>query len=114
MTVLHNNEDKYIKAAASKCLNKEEITKVFDGKLSARTTLNTNKLTSHKDFDKDDPSIKHKALLAREHAGKMAGKIHLKCVNNVHSQLRTFLRQFNAVSTNFQKTILAVMPAKMI
>jgi transposase-like protein len=106
VTALQRNGDKYLKAVASKRLSKEEIAKVFDGKLAERTTLITDKHPSYKAFAKDNPSIKHKALLAKEHVDKIDGKIHLQGVNNVHSQLRTFLRPFHGVSSKYLQNYL--------
>lgn len=106
MTAVQRNGGKYLKAVASKRLSKEEIAKVFDGKLSEKTTLITDKHPSYRAFAKDNPTIKHKALLAKEHVDKSDGKIHLQSVNNVHSQLRTFLRPFNGVSSKYLQNYL--------
>ena len=61
--------------------------------------LITDKHHSHKAFAKDNPDIKHKALLAKNHVDRDDKTIHLQKVNNVHSQLRTFLRPFDGVSS---------------
>lgn len=106
VTAVQRNGGKYYKAVASKRLSKEEITKVFDGKLSEKTTSITDKHPSYRAFVKDNPSIKHKALLAKEPVDKSDGKIHLQRVNNVHSQLRTFLRPFNGVSSKYLQNYL--------
>lgn len=106
VTAVQRNGGKYLKAVASKRLSKEEIAKVFDGKLSEKTTLITDKHPSYRAFAKDNPTIKHKALLAKEHVDKSDGKVHLQRVNNVHSQLRTFLRPFNGVSSKYLQNYL--------
>jgi transposase-like protein len=106
VTAVQRNGGKYLKAVASKRLSKEEIAKVLDGKLSEKTTLITDKHPSYRAFAKDNPTIKHKALLAKEHVDKSDGKVHLQRVNNVHSQLRTFLRPFNGVSSKYLQNYL--------
>ena len=64
------NVKKHLKAVESKRLSKEDIKKVFEGKLSENATLITDKHPSYRAFAKDNPSIKHKALLAKEHVDK--------------------------------------------
>jgi ribosomal protein L16 Arg81 hydroxylase len=73
----------------------------LDGKLADNATLITNKYPSYKAFAKDNPKIKHKALLAKDHVDKNDKTIHLQKVNQVHSQLRIFLRPFNGVSSKY-------------
>jgi len=106
VTAVERNGNKYLKAVESKRLSKEEIEKVFDGKLSENATLITDKHPSFRAFAKDNPSIKHKALLAKEHVDKTDKSIHLQKVNNVHSQLRKFLRPFNGVSSKYLQNYL--------
>lgn len=106
VTAVQRNGDKYLKAVASKRLSKEEIAKVFDGKLADNTTLITDKHSSYKAFAKSKPTIKHKTLLAKDHVDKIDSSIHLQKVNNVHSQLRTFLRPFNGVSSKYLQNYL--------
>jgi len=106
VTAVERNGNKYLKAVESKRLSKEEISKAFDGKLSESATLITDKHPSYKAFAKDHPSIKHKALLAKEHVDKTDKSIHLQKVNNVHSQLRSFLRPFNGVSSKYLQNYL--------
>jgi len=101
VTAVERNGSKYLKAVESKRLSKEEIKKVFEGKLSENATLITDKHPSYRAFAKDNPSIKHKTLLAKEHVDKNDKSIHLQKVNNVHSQLRKFLRPFNGVSSKY-------------
>jgi transposase-like protein len=106
VTAVQRNGDKYLKAVVSKRLSKEQIAKVFDGKLADNTTLITDKHPSYKAFVKDNPTIKHKRLLAKEHVDKIDKTIHLQKVNNVHSQLRAFLRPFNGVSSKYLQNYL--------
>lgn len=107
VTAVQRNGVKYLKAVASKRLSKEQITEVFDGKLADNTTLITDKHPSYKAFTRDNPTIKHKALLAKDHVDKMDKTIHLQRVNNVHSQLRTFLKPFNGVSSKYLQNYLS-------
>ena len=106
VTVVQRNGEKLLKAVASKRLSKQEIEKVLDGKLADNTTLITDKHPSYKAFAKDNPLIKHKALLAKDHVDKNDKTIHLQKVNNVHTQLRTFLRPFNGVSSKYLQNYL--------
>ncbi len=106
VTAVQRNGDKYLKAVASKRLTKQQIAKVFEGKLADNTTLITDKHPSYKAFVKDNPTIKHKRLLAKNHEAKMDKTIHLQKVNNIHSQLRTFLRPFNGVSSKYLQNYL--------
>jgi len=106
VTAVQRNGEKYLKAVESKRLSKDEITKVMDGKLADNTTLITDKHPSYKSFAKENPNIKHKALLAKEHVDKSDKTVHLQNVNNVHSQLRTFLRPFNGVSSKYLQNYL--------
>ena len=106
VTAVERGGDKYLKAVVSKRLSKEEITKALDGRLDEKATLITDKHPSYKAFAKDHPSIKHKALLAKEHVDGKDKTIHLQKVNNVHAQLRTFLRPFNGVSSKYLQNYL--------
>lgn len=106
VTAVQRNGDKYLKAVVSKRLSEKEIKKVLDGKLADNTTLITDKHPSYKAFAKSNPTIKHKALLAKDHVDKNDSSIHLQKVNNVHSQLRTFLRPFNGVSSKYLQNYL--------
>jgi len=106
VTAVERNGNKYLKAVESKRLSKEEIEKVFEGKLSENAILITDKHPSYRAFAKDNPAIKHKALLAKEHVDKTDKSIHLQKVNNVHSQLRKFLRPFNGVSSKYLQNYL--------
>jgi len=106
VTAVERKGEKYLKAVVSKRLTKEEITKALDGKLTSGATLITDKHPSYKAFAKDNPTIKHKALLAKDHADRDDKTIHLQKVNNVHTQLRTFLRPFNGVSSKYLQNYL--------
>jgi len=106
VTAVERNGNKYLKAVESKRLSKEEIASVFEGKLSENATLITDKHPSYRAFAKDNPSIKHKRLLAKEHVDKNDKTIHLQKVNNVHSQLRKFLSPFNGVSSKYLQNYL--------
>ena len=106
VTAVQRNGEKYLKAVASKRLTKAQIEKALDGKLANNTTLITDKHPSYKAFAKDNPTIKHKALLAKDHVDKNDKTIHLQKVNNVHAQLRTFLRPFNGVSSKYLQNYL--------
>ena len=74
--------------------------------MSDKATLITDKHPSYKAFAKDNPTIKHKALLAKDHVDRDDKTIHLQKVNNIHSQLRTFLRPFNGVSSKYLQNYL--------
>ena len=106
VTAVERKGEKYLKAVASKRLSRKEIAKVLDGKLADNTTLITDKHPSFKAFAKDNPDIKHKALLAKEHIDKNDKSIHLQKVNNVHAELRKFLRPFNGVSSKYLQNYL--------
>lgn len=106
VTAVERNGEKYLKAVVSKRLSKEEISKALDGKLTDKVTLITDKHPSYKAFAKDNPTIKHKALLAKDHVDRQDKSIHLQKVNNVHSQLRAFLRPFNGVSSKYLQNYL--------
>ena len=106
VTAVSRNGEKMLKAVESKRLNKKEIAKVLDGKLADDSTLITDKHPSYKAYIKDNPSIKHKRLLAKDHVDKNDKSIHLQKVNNVHSQLRSFLKPFNGVSSKYLQNYL--------
>ena len=106
VTAVERNGGKYLKAVESKRLSKEEIAKALDGKLTDNTTMITDKHPSYKAFAKDNPTIKHKTLLAKDHVDKKDKNVHLQKVNNVHSQLRSFLRPFNGVSSKYLQNYL--------
>jgi transposase-like protein len=106
VTAVSRNGQKILTAVESKRLNKKEIAKVMDGKLADNSTLITDKHPSYKAYAKDNPTIKHKQLLAKDHVDKKDKTLHLQKVNNVHSQLRGFLRPFNGVSSKYLQNYL--------
>lgn len=106
VTAVQRNGERYLKAVESKRLTSEEITKALDGKLLDNTTLITDKHASYKLFAKENQTIKHKSVLAKEHVNKKDKSIHLQHVNNTHSQLRAFLRPFNGVSSKYLQNYL--------
>ena len=106
VTAVQRNGEKFLKAVETKRLSKKDIEKVFDGKLVDNTTLITDKHHSYKAFIKDNSTIKHKTLLAKEHVDKNDKSIHLQSVNNTHKQVRTFLKPFNGVSSKYLQNYL--------
>ena len=106
VTAVQRNGDKYLKAVVSKRLSEQQIEKALDGKLVEGTTLITDKHPSYKAFANTNPTIKHKALLAKDHVDKNDSTIHLQKVNNVHAQLRKFLSPFNGVSSKYIQNYL--------
>jgi hypothetical protein len=78
----------------------------LDSKLADNPTLITSKNSSYKAYTENNPSIKHKQLLAKDHVDKNDNSIHLQKVNNVHSQLRGFLRPFNGFSSKYLQNFL--------
>ncbi len=106
VTAVERKGNKYLKAVVSKRLSKEEITRALGGMLADNTTLITDKHPSYKAFAKENPSIRHKALLAKEYVDKKDKTKHLQKVNNIHSQLRKFLRPFNGVSSKYLQNYL--------
>ena len=90
VTAVQRKGEKYLRAVESKRLSAEEITKALDGKLADQTTLITDKHPSYKLFAKENKSIKHRSVIAKEHVNKEDNSIHLQHVNNIHSQLRKF------------------------
>lgn len=105
LTAIERKGSKYLRAIESKRLSKAEIEKTLDGKIAEEATLITDKHPSFRAFVKDN-QIKHKTILAKEHIGKADKTIHLQNVNNLHSQLRTFLRPFNGVSSKYLQNYL--------
>ncbi len=106
VTAVQRDGEKYLKAVETKRLSKEDIEKVFEDKLAKNTILITDKHPSFKAYAKDKPSIKHKALLAKDHVDKKDSSIHLQKVNNIHKQLRDFLKPFNGVSSKYLQNYL--------
>jgi transposase-like protein len=106
VAAVSRNGEKILKAVESKRLNKEQIAKVLDGKLAESATLITDKHSSYKAYAKDNPNLKHKRLLAKDHVDKKDKTIHLQKVNNEHKQLRGFLKPFNGVSSKYLQNYL--------
>ncbi|PCI11697.1 MAG: hypothetical protein COB73_01580 [Flavobacteriaceae bacterium] len=106
VTAVSRSGEKILTAVESKRLSKKEIAKVMDGKLAKNATLITDKHPSYRAYAKDNPTIKHKQLLAKDHVDKNDKTLHLQKVNNVHSQLRGFLRPFNGVSSKYLQNYL--------
>ena len=106
VTAVQRNGEKYLRAVESKRLSADEITKAINGKLTDQTTLITDKHPSYKLFAKENPTIKHKLVVANEHVSKNDKNVHLQHVNNTHSQLRVFLAPFNGVSSKYLQNYL--------
>lgn len=85
VTAVERKGNKYLRAVETKRLSKEDITKALAGKLDDNSTLITDKHPSYKAFAKENPSIKHKTLLAKEHVDKNDKGINLQKVNNTHA-----------------------------
>ena len=98
--------NKFFRVVETKRLNKEQIAKALDGKIANGTTLITDKHYSYLSYTKDNDTITHKRLLAKEHVDKRNKNIHLQKVNNVHSQVRDFIRPFNGVSSKYLQNYL--------
>lgn len=97
---------KFFRVVETKRLSKEQIAKALDGKIADGTTLITDKHYSYLSYTKDNDTITHKRLLAKEHVDKRNKNIHLQKVNNVHSQVRDFIRPFNGVSSKYLQNYL--------
>lgn len=93
--------NKFFKVVASKRLTKNQIEQALDGKIAEGSTLITDKHSSYKSFAKDHEGITHKRLLAKDHVDKKDKSIHLQKVNNVHSQVRDFIKPFKGVSSKY-------------
>lgn len=70
VTTIQRNGEQYMRAVESKRLSLEEISKVIDGKPTEQTTLITDKHPSCKSFAKENKSIKHRTVLAKDHVSK--------------------------------------------
>jgi len=97
---------KIFKVVESKRLTKEQISKALDNKIADGATLITDKHHSYVAFAKDNKEIKHKRLLAKDHVDKKDKTIHLQKVNNVHSQVRAFIKPFKGVSSKYLQNYL--------
>jgi len=106
VTAVERKGEKYLKAVETKRISKEDIEKVFDGKLADDSVLITDKHPSYRAFAKSNPTITHKALLAKNHVDKEDKSVHLQKVNNTHKQIRDFLKPFNGVSSKYLQNYL--------
>ena len=98
--------NKIFKVVESKRLTKEQISEALDNKIASGSTLITDKHHSYMAFAKDNKEIKHKRLLAKDYVDKKDKSIHLQKVNNVHSQVRDFIKPFNGVSSKYLQNYL--------
>jgi transposase-like protein len=106
VTAIERGGEAYLKAVESKRLTTEEITKAFDGKLTDGTLLITDSHNSYKSFAKENPNLKHKTFIAKNHINKDDKKIHVQTVNNKHKKLKQFLDPFNGVSSKYLQNYL--------
>ncbi len=106
VTAVERKGGKYLRAVATKRLSKQDISEVLDHRLADDATLITDKHPSYKAYAKGKPSLRHKALLAKDHVDKKDKTIHLQKVNNTHAQLRKFLLPFNGVSSKYLQNYL--------
>ena len=96
---------KYLKAVESKRLSEQQISKVFEDKITEGSTLITDKNPSYKPFSKGK-EFKHKTVKSTDHVDPTNPNIHLQKVNNTHVQLRKFLTPFNGVSSKYLQNYL--------
>lgn len=106
VTAVQRNGEKYLRAVESKRLSSEQITKALDGKLADQTTFITDKHPSYKLYARENQTLKHKSVLAKEHVSKVDKNVHLQHVNNTHAQLREFLLPFKGVSSKYLQNYL--------
>ncbi len=106
VTAIERGGETYLKAVESKRLTTQEITKAFDGKLAEGTVLITDSHNSYKSFAKENPNLKHKTFIAKDHINKEDKKIHVQGVNNKHKKLKQFLTPFNGVSSKYLQNYL--------
>jgi len=97
---------KFFKVVETKRLTTKQISLALDGKLGSDTILITDKHYSYKSYANENVNIKHKRLLAKEHVDKKDKSINLQKVNNVHSQVRDFIKPFNGVSSKYLQNYL--------
>lgn len=97
---------KFFKVVESKRLSKEQISTALEGKITNGATLITDKHRSYVSYIKDHEGIKHKRLLAKEHVDKKDKSIHLQKVNNIHSQVRDFIKPFKGISSKYLQNYL--------
>lgn len=106
VTAVERKGEKYLKAVESQRLSAEEIDRAIGTKLAEEATLITDKHPSYRLFAKENKSLKHKSVLAKEHVSKKDKQVHLQHVNKIHAQLRTFLLPFNGVSSKYLQNYL--------
>jgi transposase-like protein len=106
VTAIERGGQTYLKAVESKRLTTQEITQAFDGKLQEGTLLITDSHKSYKSFAKENPELKHKTFIAKDHVNKEDKKIHVQTVNNKHKKLKQFLDPFNGVSSKYLQNYL--------
>ena len=106
VTAVERGGETYLKAVESKRLTTQEITQAFDGKLTDGTLLITDSHKSYKKFAKENPAIKHKTFIAKDHVNKEDKNIHVQTVNNKHKKLKLFLVPFNGVSSKYLQNYL--------
>jgi len=106
VTAVERGGQTLMKAVESKRLTTEEITKALDGKVSEGSLLITDSHKSYKSFAKENPNIKHKTFIAKDHVNKEDKKIHVQSVNNKHKKLRQFLDPFNGISSKYLQNYL--------
>lgn len=107
VTVVERNYGrKFFKVVESKRLSKKQISKVLDDRLSENTVLITDKHSSYKSYTRGKTFLKHKTLLAKDHVDKNDKTIHLQNVNNIHSQVRNFIKPFHGVSAKYLQNYL--------
>lgn len=101
VTGIERSGKTFLKAVETKRLTTEEVTKVFDGRLSEGTTLFTDTHPIYKSFAKENPLLNHKTFIAKDHVSTVDRKVHIQTVNHTHRELKDFLRQFNGVSSKY-------------
>lgn len=106
VTAVERGGETHLKAVESKRLTAEEITKALDGKLTKGTLLITDSHNSYKSFAKENPDLKHKTFIAKDHINKDDKRIHVQNVNNKHKKLKQFLDPFNGVSSKYLQNYL--------
>lgn len=106
VTAVERGGEIFFKAVESKRLTTEEIAKAFDGRLTDGTVLITDAHNSYKSFAKQNPSLTHKTFIAKDHVSKTDKRVHVQTVNNLHKELKDFLRQYNGVSSKYLQNYL--------
>ena len=97
---------KFFKVVETKRLSKEQVSKVLDNKLAAGTSLFIDTLSSYKAYLKDHEAIFHKTVISKDHVSPNDKSVHVQNVNNIHSQVRDFMRPFRGVSSKYLQNYL--------